>query len=165
MGTYLGKTYLYAEDEFHQTNWGKGSVQFCVNKTAAFAIANADAAACTDSALKKVKSQALDITGTTTWNVSPILRSVNFCNQVPGLTVFASFAKNTDAGWQSIGWYELKPQTCKAANLGKYTGDMYYYAEYNQGEMVWGDGPFQYCVDKTNAFQLPNGPSQSMYEH
>lgn len=61
-------------------------------------------------------------------------------------------------GWQSKGWYEVKPYSFITLDLGYYTGYVYLYAEYNLGELIWNDpdSPYTFCIHKTDAFTIPN---------
>lgn len=160
-GTYVGKAYLFAQDEFNESEWGEGSVQFCVNRTQAFSLNNADTIPCTDPTLKRVKSDELSVQpGTTVWNVTPNFSQINFCNQNSAFPVYASYAKKSGSGWQSAGWYAVEPQKCRVVTVGKYSGEAYYFGEY--GALSWGEGPFSYCVNKTQPFTISNAEQSAL---
>jgi uncharacterized membrane protein len=157
LGTYIGNVYLFSQDEFQQSTWGEGAPQFCVNKTIAFSINNADTVACTDSGLEKVSSDELTVkAGANAYDVNPNFSQVNFCNQNTAVPVFATYAMPENGSLTSTGWYQIAPGKCYLATLGKYTGPLSYYAEYNGGSLVWDGGPDQYCINKTTAFTIPN---------
>lgn len=157
MGTYTGKVFLYADDEYHQTNWGEGETRFCVNQTNAFSINNADTVACTDATLKKVKSDEYTlVSGMNNVSFHPNFTQLKYCNKNTDYPLYASFAKKTESGWQSKGWFLVDKNQCMTTTVGKYTGEVRTYAEYNGGEVSYGKGPNQYCVNKTNAFLNEN---------
>lgn len=157
LGTYTGTVYVYAQDQYQQTSWGDGNVTFCVNKTAAFTINNADTVACTDPTLMKVKSDQISVKdGSNMWEAKPNLTLVSLCNQNTSISIVAAIASQTNGSWQSQGWYQLNAGACSSVPLGKYTGTLAFYAEYNGGQYQWGSGPFQFCVNKTQAFSLPS---------
>ena len=153
LGTYTGKVFVYAQDQYQQTNWGDGPISFCVNKTAAFTINNADTTACTDPTLMKVMSDQITVQdGTNTWEAKPNLTLVNLCNQNPALAIVAAIATQTNGSWQSQGWYALAAGACQSIALGKYTGTLSYYAEYNGGVYQWGPAPFSFASIRHNRF-------------
>ena len=89
---------------------------------------------------------------------SPIRQttSINFCNQTsnPIFAAYAAFEQNN--GWRSVGWHRVEPQQCRDVSLGReYRGNVYVYGEYNQGERYWGGGSSSFCVNRTNAFNIP----------
>ncbi len=154
-GDYTGKAYLYAEDDRGETSWGDGAVTFCVDKTSAFSINNADTTACVAANLKTVHSDEVAIqAGANTWEAKPNFSQVSFCNQNAGFSVWAALAKKSADSWQSQGWYEIQASTCRLVTLGKYSGTFHFYG-FNGGDLEWGSGPFQFCVNRTNAFSLP----------
>jgi uncharacterized membrane protein len=162
LGVYTGNAYFYAEDEFKQTSWGEGAETFCVNKTDGFVINNADIASCTDPTLKKVNSDELSVKpGKTTWDVEPNVSQLNFCNQNTAVSVFASLAWPQNNVLTSSGWYEVKAGQCRLVTVGKYTGPVSYYGEYNGGTLAWTGTATPYCVNKTNAFTLANADQSS----
>ncbi len=74
IGNYSGKIYLYAEYNSGEKSWtGQNSnYSFCVDKTNAFKIANADRESCTGSSYKRVNMGEYDITpGIFTWTLTP----------------------------------------------------------------------------------------------
>lgn len=155
LGEYSGKAYVYAEDEKGETNWGEGNVTFCVDKTNAFTIANADTTPCKAANLKTVHSDEVAIQpGANTWTASPNIATVNFCNKSSAFSIFASLATRDGETWQSRGWWEVKANDCRLVTLGKYAGTFYYHGEYNGGTLEWGSGPFTFCVNKKDAFTL-----------
>lgn len=156
VGTYTGKMYVYADDEFHETNWGEGEPKFCVNKINAFSINNADTTECAGADLKKVKSDEYTlVSGVNNITFKPNFASLKFCNKNTQYAVYAAFAKKMDDGsWQSKGWYLVDKGGCRTTAVGKYSGDVRVYAEYNGGEVSFGAGPDGFCVNKTSAFLL-----------
>jgi uncharacterized membrane protein len=163
VGVYTGNVFMYAEDQYEQTNWGEGSQQYCVNKTSAFSINNADIAPCTDSTLKKVNSDQLAVTpGKTEWDVNPNFSQLNFCNQNTTFDIVSAFANPVSGNLDSQGWYTVPAGKCTLVTVGKYTGPVDYYAEYNQGELAWTGTPFQFCVNRTSAFNLPNADNAAL---
>ena len=120
LGTYTGNVYVYAQDQYQQTSWGDGPASFCVNKTAAFSINNADTAPCTDPTLMKVNADEISVVdGTNTWNATPNLTLVNLCNQNTTIAIDAAIATETNGSWQSKGWYQLNAGACQSIPLGK----------------------------------------------
>lgn len=163
IGVYTGNVFMYAEDQFQQTTWGEGTQQYCVNRTSAFSINNADIAPCTDPTLKKVNSDQLAVTpGKTEWDVNPNFSQLNFCNQNTSLDLYAAFSNPVNGTITSKGWYEVPAGKCTLATVGKYTGSVDYYAEYNQGEVAWTGTPDQFCVNRTVAFDLPNADQSAL---
>src|SRR5438309_1317228 len=88
-----------------------------------------------------------------TW---PADSSLRLCNNTTDKVLQTAYAMQATAGWQSQGWAEVKPQACKRFELGSYKGKIYLYAEYNRGEMYWGSGPTNFCVNKTKDFSIEN---------
>lgn len=87
------------------------------------------------------------------WPTDSVLR---ICNNTTDKTLQSSYTLQTTTGWQSYGWFELKPQACKRFGLGAYKGKTYLYAEFNHGEIYWGKGPVNFCVNKTSNFTIDN---------
>lgn len=155
MGTYTGKIFVYADDEYHETSWGEGNTQFCVNRTNAFSINNADTAACTETQLKRVKSDEYTVvSGMNNITFRPNFARLKYCNQNMEYPLYAAFAKKAETGWTSKGWFLVEKGQCKETTVGKYTGEIQVYAEYNGGEVAYGQGPGQFCVHRSNAFLI-----------
>lgn len=160
LGSYTGKVFLYAQDDAGETSWGEGAVQFCVNKTSAFSINNADVVACTDTTLKLVRSEEMTVAaGKNLWDVRPNFSQVNFCNRNPDFSVFAAWARPANGSLMSRGWYEIGAGKCRAVTVGKYTGPVMYYAKGRQ--FAWeGDAP-DFCVNQTLGFDFTSADQPS----
>ena len=89
---------------------------------------------------------------------SQLTSQINFCNKTSNKTIFTAFVSLQDSnGWQSSGWYAVKPGLCRTKNIGRgYSDDIYVYAK--SGTSSWGDGDAKasFCVNKTQAFTIPN---------
>lgn len=89
-------------------------------------------------------------------DVSPTAQSILvLCNRTGKSEIFAAYAAN-EGSWTSRGWYGIKDGECSKIPLGSYRGKVYVYGEYNGGELIWGDGPQNFCVNATKAFILKN---------
>jgi len=162
IGNYSGNVYLFSQDEFQETTWGESVVKFCVNKTDAFVIDNADRAVCNESNLKRVASDMLAVTpGKTTWSVNPNISSLRICNRNDLLTTYASIAHDKNGSLTSKGWYKIDPNSCRTLTVGKYTGPVAYYAENNLGQYAWEGETVRYCVNRSNAFEIANATNES----
>jgi len=162
LGSYVGAIYLYAEDQYQQTNWGEGTVQFCVNRTIAFEINNADTVDCSDPKLKKVHSDQMTIVaGTNIWNVEPNFSQLNLCNHNLSLPMFVALADPASGTFTSSGWYQVAAGKCELVMVGKYTGPVSYYAEDSQSDTWTGTAP-AFCVNKTSAFTIPNADQATL---
>jgi uncharacterized membrane protein len=160
VGVYTGTVYLYAEDQYQETNWGEGDVSYCINRSEAFVINNADLADCSDPKLKKVKSNPLAVQpGRTTWDVQPNFSQLNFCNQST-YAIYASFARPSGT-YTSEGWYLVDAGKCRAVTVGKYSGAVQYYGEFNLGQYYWDGASTPFCVNRTKAFQMANADQAS----
>jgi uncharacterized membrane protein len=71
---------------------------------------------------------------------------------------FCYVAFSGSSGWQSNGWYKLEPFYSRTISIGNYTGNIYLYAEYNNGENWWGDSnsKYSFCIHKFDAFNISN---------
>lgn len=87
-------------------------------------------------------------------------------NNTNMLIYFCYVAYNGSNGWQSNGWYKVDPNSLTTIDIGIYTGNIYLYAEYNGGEFAWfdSDAKYTFCIDKTNAFSIPNADSRDCSE-
>ena len=84
---------------------------------------------------------------------------VKFCNdQKPPINISLALTKPRGSSWETKGWYELKPESCKTllAFEDKYRGKIYYYARSSDGE-YWGDGSQNFCVNMESNFTSISG--------
>jgi uncharacterized membrane protein len=152
---YAGKVFLYAQDEFQESSWGEGSVEFCVKDGAAFTINNADTAGCSGSGLRKVSSDSLTIgPGKTTWDLRPNFSKLELCNRNPDRAVYAAIARPSPERYRSQGWFEILANQCRTFSIGKYTGPVSYFAK--SGPLAWEGTTAPFCVNATLAFNLEN---------
>ncbi len=158
--TYVGKVYLHAQDEFGETSWGEGPVQFCVVDGAPFNFKNADSMACSEEGQKKVSADAVTVqSGTTVWNLEPNFSKLRLCNKNPDLSVFAAYAHPGSEGTHSKGWYEIAGGECHDVVVGKYTGPVSYFAK--GGAFTWDGTASKVCMNGTLAFDLKNADVSS----
>ncbi len=83
---------------------------------------------------------------------------VKFCNdRKPPIKISLALTKSLGSSWETKGWYEMKPESCKTllAFEDKYRGKIYYYARNSDGE-YWGDGPQNFCVNLESNFTSIN---------
>lgn len=163
MGTYDGKVYVHAKDEFNETSWGEGNQVYCIHATEAFKIDNADTSACNGTGQVKVKSDEVAVAeGNATHTFKRNISEINFCNQNTDFSLYVSLAKKQNSSWTSKGWWEVGKGTCRLVSVGKYAGPFQFYAEYNGGDLTWGSGPEKFCVNKTTAFEFQNAENEGM---
>ncbi len=153
LGTYVGKVFLYAQDELNEATWGGGPVKFCVKQGAAFSFNNADTIPCTEAGQLKVASDEVSVApGKTTWDIRPNFSQLSLCNRNLDYSVYASIARPVNGKMKSKGWYEVAAGACKTLTFGNYSGPVSYFASHNQ--LVW-DGPAKpVCVNRTLAFEI-----------
>jgi len=72
-------------------------------------------------------------------------------------TISAAYAKYIDkySGWQSVGWWVLQPWGNVTIDIGNYGDKVYIHGMATDG-VLWGSGPYKFCVDTENAFTIPN---------
>ena len=83
---------------------------------------------------------------------------LRICNErKPSLEISLALAKYVGDGWETKGWYKIKPQSCKPLlAIGEdYKGKVYYYA-YNSDDIFWGNGPKKFCVNMQSNFTIVN---------
>jgi uncharacterized membrane protein len=165
VGKYVGEVSYYGEYNGGALSWTGTPNQFCVNRTNAFNIANADQASlCTDASLKMVKARAVNaVVGLNTVSFEAVNTDsfLSLCNHTTDKVLDSSYAISVNGLWQSSGWTAINPLTCATVDIGTYTGTVYVYAEWNQGQMYWGSGPFTYCVNRTQNFTIGDAGNQS----
>jgi uncharacterized membrane protein len=167
IGKYSGTLEFYAEYNGGELAWGSGPEQFCVNKSKAFSLAHAeDPSQCGTSDLKMVKVSSMSVAaGMNTINFQPISldTTLSVCNQTT-FQLYGAYALpgSTSGQWRSTGWLSLPPNVCTPRDLGAYKGKLYFYAEYNGGEKYWGNGPVNFCVNKSEAFTIDDSFNASL---
>lgn len=160
LGQYTGSVFLYAQDEFSESTWGEGQVKFCVHRTNGFSINNADVAPCTDATLMKVNSDEISVhPGKNTWDIQKNFADLNFCNHNPDFSVFTAMSRPNNGTVRSKGWYEVPAGQCRLITVGKYTGDVGYYAKGKQ--FTWEGDASRFCVNSTLGFDLTNADQPS----
>lgn len=160
LGTYSGKVFLYAQDEFLESYWGEGSVTYCVKQGSAFSINNADTLDCAAGGLARVSSDELTVgPGKTVWDVHPNYAQLSLCNRNAGFSVYAAVAKPDNGRLRSKGWYEIAAGACRTITIGRYTGPVSYFASRNQLEWTGSAAPF--CVNRTLAFDIQEADKPS----
>lgn len=158
--SYVGKVYLYAEDEFQESSWGEGSVRFCVKEGAAFSVNNADAVDCAAAGLKRVTSDAVSVQpGKTVWEMQPNFSKLSLCNRNAGFSVYAAFAKPVADRLNSKGWFEVPAGKCRELPLGKYSGPVSYFAK--GGQFAWDGAATPFCVNSASAFDVKDADQPS----
>jgi uncharacterized membrane protein len=93
-------------------------------------------------------------------DVTPTEQSqLALCNHSGKSNIYAAYAAN-EGTWTTHGWYSIKDGECAKISLGTYRGDVFVYGEYNGGELIWGDGSQNFCVNIEKAFVLKNADTE-----
>jgi uncharacterized membrane protein len=80
---------------------------------------------------------------------------LNLCNSTSAPIYTAYVKYSSSKGWSSQGFYKVEVNRCRPIDLGSYRGDVYVYAQRGQ-QISWGRNDAFFCINKTNAFDLPN---------
>jgi len=79
---------------------------------------------------------------------------VHLCNKSGKGTIDAAIAY-FDGNWKSKGWWNIEDGTCKEIAVAeKYSGDIFVYATTADKASVWNGGPYDFCVNLKEAFEL-----------
>lgn len=80
------------------------------------------------------------------------------CNQTNGEKIDIAIAQRKEGVWTSEGWWSPAPNECWTIALGRYEGEVLYYAR--SGGKYWtSDNTF--CINQQQAFNIPNSQRNS----
>lgn len=174
---YKGNTtYIYPSGDYYYFRNEKGNTTYIYPSGNYFYFRNEDGNTTYIYGIENIKKNNKE--NNNIYNNNQYSHNKNLINQtdVSYLNIVNSTDKNVyfcyvsyDAynGWQAVGWFQVNSNSNITVNLGNYAGNnVYLYAEYNSGELYWGDSNsrFSFCIDKSNAFSIPNSDSKSCTE-
>ena len=83
---------------------------------------------------------------------------INVINNTDKVIFFCYAIYSGKNSWQSKGWYKIEADSENRINLAFYSGNAYLYAEFNGGDLWWGDpgSDHLFCIDRKNAFSIEN---------
>jgi uncharacterized membrane protein len=79
---------------------------------------------------------------------------LKICNRTNSNRIAVAIAQMPGRTWQSRGWWNPEPNTCLTIALGKYEGEVLFYAQSDDGK-IW-DGNKPICIMQGSRFNLSN---------
>jgi uncharacterized membrane protein len=107
-------------------------------------------------------SQDEENTGTTSDPIKKLPPAyLRVCNRTNGEKISIAIAQRKEGVWTSKGWWSPAPNECQTIGLGRYEGEVLYYAK-GAGKYWTSDNTF--CINQQQAFNIPNSLRNSRNE-